>query len=43
MNIGANAPPQRIIISWRSPDDVDDPDDGKLIEHDPDPAPSTKD
>ena len=40
MNIGANAPPQRIIISWGSPDDVDDPDDGKLIEHEPGPAPS---
>ena len=42
MSVNANAPPQRIIISWLNPDDVDDPDDEKLIEHEASPEPSNK-
>ena len=44
VNVGADLPPRRIIISWQSPDDKEDDandkleDGGKLIEHEAKPV-----
>lgn len=49
VNVGADLPPRRIIISWSSPDDKEDDandkleDAGKLIEHEAEPESSDKD